>query len=468
MTVALSDLTISNVSGMIAVGVAVVQILIPIALPIILLGFFKSSTAKLSATTWSALAAELYSSYWPTILRADSSGSKSSAVSVVSWSKTAAKILTAVAAILTPLGLYQEIVAQAPVPAQFHYLEDTSVFGKSTPPRNKNIQFSRICGDYGPMICPGYPGQNTTWYKNATGEFVDVNRYDTSIPLHRIEAFQSGLSTMQASVSSIFDIQSRYTVTSQTIDSSDPIDNGTGYPISQLRLIQSLITDRGYQLVEGLVVDLQAGGVGFRNHTAPPWRHYGSEWSEDLLFIEPETKCIDVNLTIDYHIAESLEYGNEDYEDIVLTDRGGFSNLVREFSPLNWTTSHSQDSPELSQRAFTAAWVNNVMSMVFMNVTNPRNYNESSENAFRYLDSHYGKRFPLSRGGAGVDTAWIRYPSLQSNSVGYGSYLPVTDSAIDGEASSNSDFGNFTDYKPLYANPFRMGDMNFTRARFCQ
>ncbi|CAI7641711.1 unnamed protein product [Penicillium pancosmium] len=448
MAVTLSDLTISNVSGMIAVGVAVVQILIPIALPIILLGFFKSSTAKLSATTWSALAAELYSSYWPTILRADSSGSKSSAVSVVSWSKTAAKILTAVAAILTPLGLYQEIVAQAPVPAQFHYLEDTSVFGKSTPPRNKNIQFSRICRGHSFMICPSLSEENAIWNNNG------------SIPPHLLKTFQSGLSTMQASVSSIFDIQSRYTVTPHAIDQNNPIENGAGYPMSQLRPIQSLITRRGYQLLEGLVVDLQAGGIGFRNHTAPVWQPLGSEWSEDLLFIEPETKCIDLNLTIDYRVAKSARDEGGEYTNYVLTDRGGFSNLATEFSPFNWTTSHSQDSPELSQRAFTAAWVNNVMSMIFMNVTNPRNYNGSREDAFTYLNSYQGKRFPLPH-----DIAVTHRPRLQVSSTGYGLYLSGADSAIEGVNSSNSDIGNLTDYKAaLYQNPFHIGSSNFTPA----
>lgn len=118
--------------------------------------------------------------------------------------------------------------------------------GKNTPPRNANIRLRRIWGDYSPMICPGSLGQSTTWYKNTSGEFVDVDRYDSSIPLHLIESFQSGLSTMQPSVSSIFDIQSRFTISSQTIDPSNHIDNGTGYRLSQLRPIQSLITGRGY------------------------------------------------------------------------------------------------------------------------------------------------------------------------------------------------------------------------------
>lgn len=93
-----------------------------------------------------------------------------------------------------------------------------------------------------------------------------------------------------------------------------------------------------------------------------------------------------------------------------------------------------------------------------MNVTNPRNYNGSEETAFRYLDSHQGKRF-------GIDTAWINFPSLQVSSVGYGSYLSGTDSPIEGVNSSNPDIGNFTVYKPaLYQNPFDIKDLDFIPA----
>lgn len=71
MTVTLQDLSVSDVSGMVAVGIAAskfllividmckssrslsVQIFIPFALPIILLGFFKRSPTTLSASTWS-------------------------------------------------------------------------------------------------------------------------------------------------------------------------------------------------------------------------------------------------------------------------------------------------------------------------------------------------------------------------------------------------------------------------------
>jgi hypothetical protein len=263
----------------------------------ILLGFLKSPRPTLSASTWSvlirpnhqararrtltaehrsALAREIHSSYWPTILSTDSSASSGvyAAVSVVSWLGTAAKILTAVAAVVTPLGLYQSIAPQSPTSSQFHYVEDTSVFGDGTPSRNMTTRFSRICGGFGPVNCPHSHG-NVTWSTNATGTYVTGDWYDTRIPQYVVESFQSGLSTMEPSVSSLFDIQARYTVLSQTIapGTTVPDDNGTAYPVSQLRPIQSLITDRGYRLVEGLVVDLQDGGEGSASATIQ--RHSG-------------------------------------------------------------------------------------------------------------------------------------------------------------------------------------------------
>lgn len=390
-------------------------------------------------------------------------------MSVVSWLKTGAKVLTAVAAVVTPLGLYQDIVPRAQKSAQFHYIEDTSVFGKNTPPRDADTRFSRLCGGFAPIVCPNSQG-NLTAYTNATGQFVDVEQYNTDIPQRVTEAFQSGLSDMEASVSSIFDIESRYTTSSQTIDRKNAINHGKGYPLSQLRPIRSLIADRGYQLVEGLVVDLEAGGIGFRNHSAPPWQLWGSEWTEDLLFIEPETQCVNLNLTLDYDVPTSANDPGG-LENLVLTDQGGFANLPTNFSPLEGTTTHSQSDPELVQRAFTAAWVNNLMSMIFLNITSPGNYGQSGEGVLTSADSYPGRTFPLMRNGTTEHSfGFISNTGLQSSGL-YGGYLEGTDYVFTGgnstihDNSSSSSFDNFTKPQPaLIQNPFHIDDQNFTAA----
>jgi hypothetical protein len=96
--------------------------------------------------------------------------------------------------------------------------------------------------------------------------------------------------------------------------------------------MQSLILNNDTEAVEGLVVDTKQGGIGFRNHTIPMDFKHGATWTEDLLFVEPETVCININLTIDYTIKRN-DTGTYNIGDVLLTDRGGFANLVRQFSP---------------------------------------------------------------------------------------------------------------------------------------
>ncbi|KAL3486415.1 hypothetical protein BJX62DRAFT_242026 [Aspergillus germanicus] len=367
-------------------------------------------------------------------------------------------------AVVTPLGLHQGTAAQSPAPAQFHYIEDTSAFGSGTPPRDENSRFSRVCSGLGFETCPHSSG-NVVSTTNESGIFVTGDWYNTRVSQDVMDCFQSGLLTMEPSVSSLFDIQARYTVMSPASDPDEfiPFDNNTAYPLSQLRPIQSLVTDGGYKLVEGLVVDLQAGGIGFRNHSAPPWRPHGSEWSEDRLFVEPETQCVDLNLTLDYDVVTSSS-GSGGYENFVLTDRGGFANFQKDFSPTNWTTERSQSDPELTQRALSAALVNNFVSMLFLNVTNPNHYNGLGESAFRYLNSHVGKTFPLLREGAGTtNLGFLEYMSLQT-STKYGAYLQGTDNAFTGVNFSDTGSGNLTSFPAIHPNPFGIERQNFTGA----
>jgi len=54
--------------------------------------------------------------------------------------------------------------------------------------------------------------------------------------------------------------------------------------------------------VDGLIVDLKDGGLGFRNHTIPLGSGQGARWDEDILFVVPETTCVDTNLTLAFNI----------------------------------------------------------------------------------------------------------------------------------------------------------------------
>ncbi len=49
------------------------------------------------------------------------------------------------------------------------------------------------------------------------------------------------------------------------------------------------------------MVDTIRGGIGFRNHTIPTQVYLGAEWDEDLLWIEPVTECVNLNLSVEFN-----------------------------------------------------------------------------------------------------------------------------------------------------------------------
>ena len=83
---------------------------------------------------------------------------------------------------------------------------------------------------------------------------------------------------MNKTVSSVFDIEWRSYTLSEPDDRDGvlPIDNGTAYPIGNYQHISTITMDDNILLVEGLIVDTKDGGIGFRNHSAPPSREYAS------------------------------------------------------------------------------------------------------------------------------------------------------------------------------------------------
>ncbi|KAK4099199.1 hypothetical protein N658DRAFT_508848 [Parathielavia hyrcaniae] len=99
------------------------------------------------------------------------------------------------------------------------------------------------------------------------------------------------------------------------------------YLKSGYRQIGMFVLNPTLQVVDGLVVDAKNGGVGFRNHTVAVLVHeYGSSWTEDLLFVDPETQCVDLNFTFDYHLSQ-IDTSRLPPRDVLLTDHGGFSAL---------------------------------------------------------------------------------------------------------------------------------------------
>ena len=414
----------------------------------------------------------LHASYWPSILRTDSAAGRGVrwSVALLTYSKLLTAILIGIAAVVTPLGLYEDITENRGVvlPA-FHYVKDNSDFGYATPPR-ATTDWSRICGAFGPVACPGTLS-NITSFTNRTGSYWSLDWYDVMVPQARVEMFQSGLSKFSKSVSSFFDIQWRTYTWSLQRDKTNSVqyNNGTPYPVGARRMVQSVMMSDRVLIVEGLVVDMKNGGVGFRNHTAPPWQQYGSTWTEDLLFIEPVSQCINTNLTIDYSMAKAESETDGNFGSRVvrldLVDRGGFVNLNTTYP--YWDRSDTQANPELWGRAYKAAWLNNAYTMMFMNVTNSRNQSDNSSRAFSYLKSEMGKTFPLQR----PDGSGRPYTTFDPNAIDLSSSFGYYTNGLDERApgSNESSFGRNSSItypaKPaVYPNPFKVTSSMFNDA----
>ena len=120
----------------------------------------------------------MQSSWWPVILRADSTSSRNVnlRVSILSWLITLSFILLAITSVVTPLGLSDAIKASNSRQVNFQYAPDRSAFGYGT--SSCYNRFSRPCGDLFLTNCPGtYAGYDA--FTNSTGMvhlFVDFKR----------------------------------------------------------------------------------------------------------------------------------------------------------------------------------------------------------------------------------------------------------------------------------------------------
>lgn len=347
-------------------------------------------------------------------------------------------ICIAVAGVVTPLGLYEALVEEDPKEVTFQYLKDSSPFGYGTPPRS-NLTFNRKCW---PGPCPfSDTVAIATVDANGDGKYDFPNGYDISVPSVVTDAFSSGISN-DTTISNYFDIQWRRYVTTE----DEIYNNGSTYLIGAFRQMSSMVLNNATEAVEGLVVDTVNGGIGLRNHTVPPGFQHGASWSEDLLFIEPETVCVDTNMTLDYTVAPGQNITTT-IIDLVLTDRGGFVNINRTFPEANLTD--TQAHPELWMRAYKAAWMTNVWTMFYLNVTNPHN-DTTGAHAFSYLNSQLGKTFPLPVYSEAVGT----YDSLAMDTT-FTYHLNMDGKAGIANSSSPADSG-----PPL--NPFHITGNNFS------
>ena len=265
-----------------------------------------------------------------------------------------------IASIVTPLGLY-DVVAPSDDPSvrPFAYVRDNSAFGYGTPPRS-SAPFVRVCGTNIPC-----PGQTLNKVCNDEDTVCLNVTYDPIVPTAMRNLFNDGAQDINPTVSGLFDIQWR-----SYSNWSDGFSSLEWYQRQEFRELANLVLDNKLEAVEGLVVDMVEGGIGFRNHTAPNATQYGTTWSEDLLFVEPESVCVNLNVTIDFRIINYNANAQAGYQDIYITDKGGLSGLSR-LPPQFPSVPNGQGDPFLRQRATAAGWYNNFLTLAFYNATGP-------------------------------------------------------------------------------------------------
>ncbi|KAL4890583.1 hypothetical protein BDV59DRAFT_184244 [Aspergillus ambiguus] len=375
------EISVADASGIIAALVFLIQLFIPLAVAFTLVGLVREQE---SAVTWSVLGRAIHSTHWPMILGADTATGRGvrRTVQLCTTMLPLALGVLAVASIVTPLGLYDSFSpSPTKAPRDFQYVKDPTVMGSATPPRSP-LPFNRHCGSFYDVACPG---SNTIVLGKDTNDTATSSTpfgYNVTIPQNVTDVFDSGRTGFGSSVSSIWDIQWR----SYVHRSEQDYNNGSRRLLGSYRPIQQVFLESDYAAVEGLVVDTKQGGIGFRNHTIPKSPGHGVTWEEDLLWVQPESSCVNTNLTLD------LTLGDTSVEKMVLTDHGGFINVPRHLP--NRTYASVQEELDLAYHAFRGAYINNMWAMFYMNVTNPANETTNTD-LFQYLKSHLGKTFPM-------------------------------------------------------------------------
>lgn len=245
-------------------------------------------------------------------------------VTALTWLITLASFLIAIASIITPLGLYEAVVAVGVSREPFAYVRDPGPFGFATPDRSV-LGLTRRCGSLNPKLCPGAAFPLIQTGNDSIGTIDLPWGYDGRVPRERYEYFASGLNHASDTIAGIWDIEWRSY--SYKEDKSDiTMNNGSRYLTGRYQTFQSTALNEDATIVEGLIVDPSNAGIGFRNHTLPPNYVTNATWSEDLLFTTPETACVPLNLTLDFTIGnETVTY--TPLSNLRITDRGGFASI---------------------------------------------------------------------------------------------------------------------------------------------
>ncbi|KAE9366335.1 hypothetical protein N431DRAFT_386647 [Stipitochalara longipes BDJ] len=445
------QLTVGYVAGFIAAGMFIARLWSPNIITFILSGLLGD---KNSAATWTVAGRLFQKSYWPWILQDDTSYNNGVPRRILFLSRLMMLLggLISIAAVLTPLGLYQTLAPGKVTSASFKSIKDKSPFGYATPPRG-NATFSRVCSNaldaypdtsnLVPRPCPFTSTEEVVVWSPTNVSYKYPSSYDLNIPQVITDIYSSGTEDV-TTVSNYFDIQWRQYLTVNNTD----YNNNSLYTVGTFRNMDSVLLDNKYEPIEGLIVDTVKGSIGFRSHTIPDGFPNGVTWQEDILFIGPETVCVDTNLTLDFSINNDP---SKDIfiSDLVLTDRGGFAKLNPAVPTFD--RSDPQKNPDLYGRAYQAAWQSNALTALYYNVVEPFNYTDSMK-PLSAVNSFVGKTYSIS----GI-TYFSTSPNTLTINPDFGFYL--------GELYEDAPSGNASQPAPsdsgVPTNPFNVSRSMF-------
>ncbi|KAH8553477.1 hypothetical protein BGW37DRAFT_465595 [Umbelopsis sp. PMI_123] len=112
-------------------------------------------------------------------------------------------------------------------------------------------------------------------------------------------------------------------------------NGGNGYTQRTFQLQDSVITSTTLFASQNLIIDkTETPGLGILNVTIP-YLQNGGNWTELVLWVEPVTECVDLNVTYDFVLRDTSPSSPElELSNISITDRGGFANFnINNYQP---------------------------------------------------------------------------------------------------------------------------------------
>jgi hypothetical protein len=249
--------------------------------------------------------------------------------------------------------------------------------------------------------------------RNEYPHFTVVN---STIPLQTLQPFDTAVKGSTIASPTNIEYRNWY------LDFSDYVDNGMLNPYGLFKLFQSFTLTDQYHIIEGLIVDATNGGIGFRNHSIPIDLELGAQWTEDILWITPETACTLTNLSLHFSLKPN---SFSSYWQGYIRDDGGFANISPIVPNPRWDTDTGWREvgpvPDLQGRADIAARWNNQFTGLILNVSNPKvgmTYNNESKAYTEVLSSTSSIGISQIDGGF-LDTVRYNYNNSWKNYFGY-------------------------------------------------